>query len=167
MAYGFTVGAASFNEGLASATQCLCTHGTLVVRRPNRPEVSNASTGQETGNNNGNSGSETGQETGGTGGSSTGQETGGGGNESVTEPTLSGTTPFDESTQVTISGPAGASLHYTTDGSTPTAESTLYSEALTLTDTTTVKAVAILNGVSSTVASRTFSKRDSSGSDTE
>ena len=155
MAYGFTVGAASFNEGLASATQCLCTHGTLVVRRPNRPTASNASTGQETGNNSGNSGSET------------GQETGGGVNESVTEPTLSGTTPFDESTQVTISGPAGASLHYTTDGSTPTAESTLYSEALTLTDTTTVKAVAILNGVSSTVASRTFSKRDSSGSDTE
>ena len=154
VAYGFTVGAASFNEGLASATQCLCTHGTLVVRRPNRPEVSNASTGQETGNNS----SETGQETGGTGGSSTGQETGGGGNESVTEPTLSGTTPFDESTQVTISGPAGASLHYTTDGSTPTAESTLYSEALTLTDTTTVKAVAILNGVSSAVTSKIFTK---------
>jgi hypothetical protein len=78
-------------------------------------------------------------------------------------PTISGTTPFAETTSVSMSGPDGAEIHYTTDGSTPTAESTLYSEAFTLSDTTTVKAIAIKNGESSEVTSRLFTK--SSGDD--
>ena len=41
------------------------------------------------------------------------------------------------------------------------AESSLYSEALTLTDTVIVKAIAIKNGVSSEVASKTFTKNGS------
>ena len=51
-----------------------------------------------------------------------------------------------------------ATIHYTTDGSAPTSASTAYTEALTLSDTTTVKAVAVLNGETSAVASRTFTK---------
>ena len=78
-------------------------------------------------------------------------------------PTISGTTPFAETTSVSMSGPDGAEIRYTTDGSTPTAESTLYSEAFTLSDTTTVKAIAIKNGESSEVASKLFTK--SSGDD--
>ena len=81
--------------------------------------------------------------------------------ETVAAPTISGETPFDESTQVTISGPDGAEIRYTVDGSTPTAESQLYSEAFTLTDTVLVKAIAIKNGVSSEVASKTFTKNGS------
>ena len=81
--------------------------------------------------------------------------------ETVAAPTISGETPFDESTQVTISGPEGAEIRYTVDGSAPTAESSLYSEALTLTDTVIVKAIAIKNGVSSEVASKTFTKNGS------
>jgi hypothetical protein len=46
-------------------------------------------------------------------------------------------------------GPDGAEIRYTTDGSTPISESILYSEAITLSETTTVKAIAIKNGVSS------------------
>ena len=84
------------------------------------------------------------------------------GNGSVTpslaSPTISGTTPFAETTSVSISGPDGAELHYTTDGSAPTAESTLYSEPFTLSDTTTVKAIAIKNGESSEVAIKLFTK---------
>ena len=57
-----------------------------------------------------------------------------------------------------MSGPAGAAIHYTTDGSAPTAESTLYSEAFTLTETTTVKAIAIKDGQSSEVATKQFTK---------
>ena len=84
--------------------------------------------------------------------------------ETVAAPTISGETPFDESTLATISGPDGAEIRYTVDGSTPTAESSLYSEALTLTGTVLVKAIAIKNGVSSEVASKTFTKNGSGNS---
>ena len=92
--------------------------------------------------------------------------TGGGGsnsgsgssNQTLASPTISGNTSFTESTQVSISGPDGAEIHYTTDGTVPTAESALYSEAFTLSATTTVKAIAIKDGQSSEVASRVFTK---------
>ena len=83
----------------------------------------------------------------------------------MTAPTISGTTPFAENTQVTISGPAEAELRYTTDGSTPTRESKLYSEPFTLSATTTVKAIAIKDGVSSSVTSRIFTKSSGGGSE--
>ena len=93
--------------------------------------------------------------------------TSGGGSQStaLASPTISGTTPFAETTSVSISGPASAEIHYTTDGSTPTSESTLYSEAFTLSDTTTVKAIAIKDGESSEVASRLFTKSSGDGDD--
>ena len=78
--------------------------------------------------------------------------------QTLAAPTISGTTPFAETTSVSMSGPDGAEIRYTTDGSTPTAESTLYSEAFTLSDTTTVKAIAIKDGESSEVASKLFTK---------
>jgi len=90
----------------------------------------------------------------GSGGSSTSSET-------VEAPMISGETPFDESTQVTMSGPEGAEIRYTTDGTTPNAESSLYSEAITLNDTATVKAIAIKNGVFSEVATKVFTKNGS------
>ena len=94
------------------------------------------------------------------GSSQSGGSQSGGSSQSATlaSPTISGTTPFAETTSVSISGPAGAEIHYTTDGSTPTAESTLYSEAFTLSDTATVKAIAIKDGESSEVASKLFTK---------
>ena len=110
------------------------------------------------GNGSQNSGSQNGgTEQGGSGnGSSTGSQT-----SSVEAPVISGETPFDESTEVTISGPDGAEIRYTTDGTAPNAESTLYSEAITLTDTATVKAIAIKNGESSEAATKVFTKNGS------
>lgn len=95
-----------------------------------------------------------------TGGGSQGGDPSGepSGTVAVEMPVISGTTPFTESTQVTMSGPEGASIYYTTDGSVPTGESTVYSEAFSVTDTTTVKAVAIKNGSSSGVAEKVFTK---------
>ena len=83
--------------------------------------------------------------------------------QSVTAPTFSGNTQFTESTQVSMNGSAGAEIRYTTNGSTPTAQSTLYSGPLTLTETTTVKAIAIKDGQSSAVTSRTYSKVEAGG----
>ena len=77
---------------------------------------------------------------------------------SLTSPTISGNTQFTDSTQVSMSGPDGAEIHYTTDGSTPTAESAVYSEAFSLSATTTVKAIAIKDGQSSEVVSKVFIK---------
>ena len=100
------------------------------------------------------SGNGSGSEGNGTGGSSTGSET-------VEAPVIDGATPFDESTEVTISGPDGAEIRYTTDGTAPNAQSTLYDTAITLTDTATVKAIAIKNGVSSEAATKVFTKNGS------
>lgn len=78
---------------------------------------------------------------------------------SVSAPVISGTTPFEGSTQVSIScGTSGASIYYTTDGSDPTTSSTLYSAPFTISETTTVKAIAALNGETSAVVQKTFTK---------
>ena len=80
---------------------------------------------------------------------------------SVAAPTISGASPFALQTEVTLSAADGAAIHYTTDGSVPTSESQTYSAPFTLTSTTVVKAIAIKNGVSSDVASKTFTKSSS------
>ena len=83
-------------------------------------------------------------------------------------PTIYGVTPFTDSTEVTMSGPEDAEIYYTTDGSTPSAQSTLYEGGFVLNATTTVKAIAIKNGVSSEVTTKEFDKSSggSSGFDT-
>ena len=76
----------------------------------------------------------------------------------VEKPVIAGTTPFDSSTEVTITAAEGATIYYTNDGSTPTSASTAYSAALTLEATTTIKAIAVQGGITSEVASKTFTK---------
>ena len=100
-------------------------------------------------------------------GSSSGSSGNSGGSQQATvaAPSFSGNTQFTESTQVTMSGPAGASIFYTVDGSTPTDQSLEYEEPITLSATTTVKAIAIKDGISSAVTSRTYSKVEGGGDD--
>jgi len=84
----------------------------------------------------------------------------------VAAPQFSGETQFTESTSVTMTGPDGATIYYTTDGSVPSAASgQVYSEPVTLTETTTVKAVAVKDGVSSSVTERTYTKGTPGGMD--
>ena len=83
--------------------------------------------------------------------------------DTLAAPTISGNTTFSESTEVSISAADGAEIRYTLDGSTPTASSTLYSEPFTVTETTSVKAVAVKDGQTSEVASKTFVKSSGEG----
>lgn len=74
-------------------------------------------------------------------------------------PVISGTSPFDTSTQITIEcSTEGAKIYYTLDGDTPSEENgTLYTGAFTVTERTSVKAIAVLDGYkTSSVASKTF-----------
>ena len=101
----------------------------------------------------------------GSGSNGGGGSTGGGGSNPSTlaAPKISGNASFTESTQVTITAADGATIKYTTDGTTPTSASSTYSAALTLTATTTVKAIAIKDGVTSSVASKVFTKSTGGG----
>lgn len=81
----------------------------------------------------------------------------------VSAPVISGNTPFTSSTSVTMSAESGAEIRYTLDGSTPTSASSLYSSAITLSATTTVKAIAIKNGQSSSVATKVFTAMENGG----
>lgn len=69
---------------------------------------------------------------------------------------------INAATQVTIhSDTEGAAIYYTTDGTTPSATNgTLYSSAITVAATTTIKAIAIKDGDSSAVTTVTFTYTD-------
>ena len=125
------------------------------------PSGGGSGSGDGGGSQTGGGSSETGGSTGGgseQGGSGGGQQT-----VSVSAPVFAGETQFEESTQVSMTGPTGSEIHYTLDGTVPTAESTLYEGPITLSETTTVKAIAIKDGVSSSVTSRTYTKGTNAG----
>ena len=83
---------------------------------------------------------------------------GSGTGETVAAPTISGETPFKESTTVTISGPENSLIYYTTDGQDPDDRATQYTAPFTLDATTTVKAIAYVGNKQSTVATKEFVK---------
>ncbi len=76
----------------------------------------------------------------------------------VAKPTISGEENFVGTTSVSISHADADAIYYTTNGSTPTTSSTLYSAPFSLTNTATVKAIAVKGGASSDVAEKTFTK---------
>ena len=79
----------------------------------------------------------------------------------VATPAISGEDNFEDETTVTITcATTGASIYYTLDETDPTSASTLYEEPFTLTETKTVKAIAIEGEDASSVASKTFTKLD-------
>lgn len=81
--------------------------------------------------------------------------------DELAAPEISGNANFVGSTEVTITAADGASIYYTLDGTEPTTASTPYSAAFTINATTTVKAIAVLDGKTSGVASKTFTAIES------
>ena len=82
-------------------------------------------------------------------------------------PVITGPATFSGTATVTMT--AAGKIYYTTDGSTPTVDSKLYTEPISIDQTTTVKAIAVENGkpvsdVSSLTLTKTSSGSGSSGS---
>lgn len=78
-------------------------------------------------------------------------------------PTISGDALFVESTNVTITSPVdveGVAIYYTLYGTDPTTASQPYNAPIPLTETTTVKAIAVYKSITSDVATMTFEKFD-------
>jgi hypothetical protein len=105
----------------------------------NGENTENSGSGSQNSGNSGNSGSQNQQ-------------------NSVAAPTISGVNPFEETSQVSISGPAGAQIYYSVNGDNPDTNDTLYTQPFTVDETTTVKAIAIKDGVSSQVTTKVFTK---------
>jgi len=84
-------------------------------------------------------------------------------------PTISGVDKFSDRTEVTITATPGAIIYYTTDGTTvPTKESPKYDTPITLTETTTIQAIAIEDGhIMSDVVVKAFTKESSGGSSSD
>ena len=83
----------------------------------------------------------------------------GGGQETVVTPTFSPAGGnYTEAQNVTIScATSGATIHYTTDGTTPTASSAVYSTPISVAETTTIKAMAVKEGmINSEIAEATY-----------
>jgi predicted histone-like DNA-binding protein len=82
----------------------------------------------------------------------------------VAAPVIGGDAYFQESTQVTITGPEGAQIYYSESGDDPDTTDTLYTQPFTISEDTTVKAIAVLNGQTSQVTVKNFTKgSDDSG----
>lgn len=72
-------------------------------------------------------------------------------------PVITGPATFNGTATVTMT--AAGKIYYTTDGSTPTVNSNLYTDAITIDKTTTIQAIAVENGKPvSDVASLTLTK---------
>jgi len=83
-------------------------------------------------------------------------------------PTISGTDKFSDHTEVTITATPGAIIYYTTDGTVPTNGSQQYNTPITLTETTTIRAIAIEAGcIMSDVVEMAFTKESSGGSSSD
>ena len=80
--------------------------------------------------------------------------------EKSAKPEISGAASFTDNTEITITAASGASIYYTTDNTDPTTSSTQYSAPFTISETTTVKAIAVETGKDpSEVATATFTKK--------
>ena len=76
----------------------------------------------------------------------------------LAKPVISGTENFTGSTSVNISAAEGSTIYYTTDGTEPNSSSSVYSATISISATTTVKAIAVKDGLITGVSSKAFNK---------
>lgn len=63
---------------------------------------------------------------------------------------------FADPIEVSIEAEEDSEIHYTVDGTAPTTQSPLYTDPFSVSTTTTVKAIAVRDGETSSIATRTF-----------
>ena len=76
----------------------------------------------------------------------------------VATPIIRGENNFRKTSEISIEAAAGMEVYYTLDGTDPTTASTKYAAPFTITETTTVKAIAYDGQKSSDVVEKTFVK---------
>lgn len=77
----------------------------------------------------------------------------------IEKPTLPASCNFTDSKTIEITkNTENTTIFYTTDGTTPSANSIEYTEPFTITETTTVKAIAVNNNYSSAITEATYTK---------
>ncbi len=75
----------------------------------------------------------------------------------LAKPVISGEDSFTtESTSVTLTAAEGSTIYYTIDGTNPTTNSSVYSGPISISATTTVKAIAVKDGLVTGIASKDF-----------
>ncbi len=77
---------------------------------------------------------------------------------SVAKPSITGTDKFLTSSEITITQDEADAIYYTTNGNEPTTSSTQYTAPFTISETTTVKAIAVKGTDVSAVAEQTYTK---------
>lgn len=76
----------------------------------------------------------------------------------VLPPTISAENDFLGNTEVSIEAAEGCDIYYTIDGTDPTTSSTKYTEAFTIWETATVKAIAVKDDKTSDIAEKTYNR---------
>lgn len=84
----------------------------------------------------------------------------------VFSPKIQGNSPFEGSTTISITGDEGSDIYYTLNGEDPSIASTKYTGPFTVSQTTTIKAIAVKDGNISAVSSTRFEKNIGKDTDT-
>ena len=84
----------------------------------------------------------------------------------MSSPKIQGNTPFESSTTISITGDEDSEIYYTLNGENPSISSTKYTEPFIINQSSTIKAIAVKDGLTSVISTATFEKISEQDTDT-